>query len=140
VLKADLKNVLLLTEKFCYAAQRYSGAVSEFTINKDNADTFLRRYSGHRLLYLREVVFRPSLAPIREPRNYWEHCRENLRKLNEKDEHFPSQICTLFNVLRLVEDRAGEKHTPGRYRLAVYHPTRLVHIPHECNHHLFVSW
>jgi hypothetical protein len=69
-----------------------------------------------------------------------EHCRENLRKLNEKDEHFPSQICTLFNVLRLVEDRAGEKHTPGRYRLAVYHPTRLVHIPHECNHHFFVSW
>jgi hypothetical protein len=63
-----------------------------------------------------------------------------LRKLNEKDEHFSSQICTLFNVLRLVEDRAGEKHTPGRYRLAVYHPTRLVHIPHECNHHLFVSW
>jgi hypothetical protein len=136
----DLKNVLILTTKFRYAAERHSGAFSSFTINEDNAETFLERYSGHRLLYLREIMFQPTLAPLVYPFSYYEHCRENMQKLREKDEQFSDQIWTLFNLLRAVEDQAGGKHAPGRYRLAIYHPIRIVHLSHECQHHLFVSW
>jgi hypothetical protein len=136
---ADLKSVLLLTGQFQYGAERYSGAFSEFTINETNIDTFIQRYSGHRLLYLREVVFRSSLAPVDGPRDFHEYCREDLGKLREKDEEFSNQISTLFRTLQLVERQAGETHAPGRYRLSVYHPTRIVRI-FECNHHLFVSW
>jgi hypothetical protein len=138
--KADLKNVLTLTSKFQYASERYSGTFSEFTIDDSNAKTFLELYSSHRILYLREVVFRPSLAPIVEPDDYHEHCRENSDKLREKDEQFSNRIRTLFDVLQILEDQASEKYTLGRYRLSIYHPTRIGHISHECNHHLFVSW
>jgi hypothetical protein len=136
---ADLKSVLLLTGRFRYGAERYSGAFSEFTINETNVDTFIQRYSGHRLLYLQEVVFRSSLAPVDGPRDFHEYCREDPGKLQGKDEEFSTQISTLFRALQVVERQASTKNAPGRYRLSVYHPTRIVRI-FECNHHLFVSW
>jgi hypothetical protein len=60
----DLKNVLTLSANFRFAAERYSGAFTEFTVNESNADRFVERYSGHRLLYLREVHFRPNFPPL----------------------------------------------------------------------------
>ncbi|KAH6848460.1 hypothetical protein BKA58DRAFT_280006, partial [Alternaria rosae] len=56
----DLKNVLTLSTKFRFAAESYSGAFTEFTLNERNADKFLGLYSGHRLLYLRELHFQPN--------------------------------------------------------------------------------
>ena len=60
----DLRSVLTLTSQFRYAAERYSGAFEEFTVNAKISQKFLDCFSGHRLLYLREVRFRPKFPPV----------------------------------------------------------------------------
>src|SRR3954470_25042480 len=48
----------------------------------------------------------------------------------------------LFTTLKSVEEQAEGKHAPGRYRLSIYSPVRLVdvEISRECLHHQNVSW
>ena len=146
----DLKNVLTLSTKFRFAAEKYSGAFTEFTLNERNADKFLKRYSGHRLLYLREVHFRPNFPPL-WPLQY-EHeglsededevigCRESADEIRDKNEYFTRQVHSLFATLSAVEENAGPQHAPGRYRLLVHDPTRLIHRSIECDHREFISW
>ena len=50
--KPDLKSVLTLTSQFRYAAERYSGAFREFSVNESNAKEFLSCFSNYRLRYL----------------------------------------------------------------------------------------
>ncbi|KAF2185759.1 hypothetical protein K469DRAFT_574976 [Zopfia rhizophila CBS 207.26] len=140
--KHDLKNILTLTTKFRYAAERYSSAFAEFTINERNSEKFLALYSGHRLLYLREVIFRPRFSPIFYRYEPELSCRENADELREKDESFTRQIKFLFTTLRSVEEQAEENHAAGRYRLSIYSPTRLVEAKssRDCLHHHYVSW
>ncbi|CAN9411096.1 unnamed protein product [Alternaria alternata] len=141
----DLKNLLTLTTKFRYSAERYSGAFTEYTLNKRNADKFVKIFSGHRLLYLREVIFRPNLPPLvwTPPAGEEDEeieCRESAGEIRDKSEHFTCQVQIIYKTLRTVEENAGH-HAPGRYRLLVHGPTRLLHDNSiTCPHRQYSSW
>ena len=61
-----LKKVLLLSRQFRYSAEKFSGFFKEYTVNENNIQEFVSRFSGRRLLYLKEVIFRPTLPPFPE--------------------------------------------------------------------------
>jgi len=139
----DLKNVLTVSTKFRYAAERYSGAFTEFTLNERNADKFLGLYSGHRLLYLRELHFRPNFPPIWPPDPWpWEDemCRENADAIRAKNECFTRQVHSLFTTLSTVEENAAPQHASGRYRIQIHDPSRLIHVEIYCPHQEYISW
>lgn len=144
--KEDLKHVLTLSTKFRYAAERHSGAFSEFQIGEGNAEKFVDTYSGHRLRYLRNVIFRPRLSR-RLQEDYPEEimpCHDSKEELQQTDEQFTSQIQFLLATLKSTEDRAGDRNSPGRYRLEVFSPERLVTSASDsntnCLHHHYVGW
>ncbi|CAN9423397.1 unnamed protein product [Alternaria alternata] len=146
--RRDLCNVLTLTGKFRFAAERHCGAFSKFTINENNSVDFLARFSSHRLLYLKEVIFRPTFPTLCGPRDNEDDssdddqvlCREPAHEVYERDESFTRQIQFLFHILQLVEKQAGEKHAPGRYRLSLYSPIRTVRAKNACPHRYRTSW
>jgi hypothetical protein len=142
--KHDLKHLLTLSSKFRYAAERYSGAFSRYDMNECNAEEFLARYSSHRLRYLREVSFRPRLPPVNYRDEPTVPCRESLEDLEKNDASFTRQIELLFATLKATEERAGTQlPSPGRYRLIIFSPLRLVDKgfeQKECLHHHYVSW
>ena len=53
----DLKNTLLLSHAFRFPAEKYSRAFTTFALNENNAEKFIGTFSGHRLLYLRDLKF-----------------------------------------------------------------------------------
>jgi hypothetical protein len=142
--RQDLRNVLTLTSKFRYAAERHSGAFAEFTVNESNSADFLMRFSSHRFLYLREVKFRPDVSAFYDVDDYTDDdkvlCRESAEEVRERDESFTRQIHFLFDILQLVETQAGEKHAPGRYRLTIYSPIRKTENKYACPHRYTTSW
>ncbi|KAF2241818.1 hypothetical protein BU26DRAFT_555975 [Trematosphaeria pertusa] len=140
--KDDLESVLTLSSKLRYAAERHSGAFTSFNITEDNAEKFVVLFSGHRLPYLREVRFLPWFPTQHHRHDPPLACRESQEELLEKDKSFTRQIQFLFTTLRTVEDQASDRHTPGRYRLTIYSPIRLVEdeIQRYCLHHDYVSW
>ncbi|EUC44120.1 hypothetical protein COCMIDRAFT_38013 [Bipolaris oryzae ATCC 44560] len=138
--REDLKNVLTLNRQFRFGAERYSGFFDEYTIKEDNIE-FLSRYSCHRLLYLKEVIFRPILPPVLEPPEGEElPCRESAEEIREKDESFTRQVQHLFNTLSLLEQQAGEMHASGRYQLSVHSLAQDITYFIWCPHRLYVSW
>jgi hypothetical protein len=136
--KDDLKKVLTMTSKFRYAAERCSGIFEEFTINSSGADIFLALYSGHRLQYLRELEFRPSLPE--KSHEELRSCRETATELNDKNIAFTKQIVLLFKTLSSVEQLAEVRQISGNYRLRIYGPVSRSELSSVCDHHLFVSW
>ena len=94
--KQDLHNVLTLSCKFRYAPERYSGAFAEFTVNESNAAEFLVRFSNHRLLYLREVKFRPAFPTLYDTSDNEDDneddsevlCRESAHEVHDRNESF----------------------------------------------------
>jgi hypothetical protein len=137
----DLKNVLTLSANFRFATERYSGAFTEFTVNESNADRFVERYSGHRLLYLREVHFRPNFPPLWLPGDEDDvECRQSEDNIRENSECFTRQVHSLFTTLSTVEKNAGHHYVPGRYRLLMHDPTRLFHQENFCFHRRYSSW
>jgi len=140
----DLRNVLILDRKFRYAAERHSGAFAEFAVTERNSADFLMRFSGHRLLYLREVTFRPDVSAAYDLKGNDNDdrlfSRENADEVRERDESFTRQIQYLFDTLQLVEKQAGEYHAPGRYRLTIYNPIRRTENEDVCPHRYMTSW
>jgi len=139
----DLKNVLTLTNKFRYAAERFSGAFAEYTIDESNSETFVALYSGRRLPYLREVSFKPTFSPIFYHYDREMSCRENKAEVRKKDESFTRQINFLFATLQSIEGKPGQSTNLGRYRLSIYAPTREVDvraINGNCLHYHYISW
>ncbi|KAH4848331.1 hypothetical protein HBH75_154950 [Parastagonospora nodorum] len=59
--KGSLKAVLTINSNFRFVAERCSGAFEKFTIDGSDFDTFCAPITGHRLMYFRELIFRPSL-------------------------------------------------------------------------------
>ncbi|XP_014554071.1 hypothetical protein COCVIDRAFT_28799 [Bipolaris victoriae FI3] len=109
----DLKHVLMLNRQFRYGAERYSGFFDEYTIKEDSIE-FLSCYSCHRLLCLKEVIFKPMLPPVlKSPDSEELPCRESAEEIREKDESFTRQVQHLFdvqhlsNTLSLLEQQAG---------------------------------
>ena len=138
-----LKKVLTLTRPFRYSAERFSGFFQEYTVNERNAPEFISRFSGHRLLYLREVIFRPTLPPLLNPDSQDAEsvpCRETADEARKRDEWFTHQMQWLLRTLRPIEDRPGEKRIQGRYRLSIYSPTRRPETDWICPHHVVIGW
>jgi hypothetical protein len=143
--KDDLKNVLTLSRPFWPAAERYSDAFAKLTITEHNPEPCLALYSGHRIAFLREVVFRPSFDPIHYDETGEEDppCRESAEQLREKDESFTRQIQFLFKALKSIEGSSDDEHARGTYRLSIYSPVRLVDVEvlrEDCLHNAHVSW
>lgn len=133
----DLKNTLLLSRKFQFSSEKYSGRFTRRVLRVSTAQKFIDTYSGHRLIYLQEVEFRPTFARLRQTSEKLP-CRESEDDIRQRDESFSQQIQLLFNTLKTVEERAG-RCAPGRLRLALFSPTRMVD-SEVCLHRRYVSW
>ncbi|KAI4640630.1 hypothetical protein J4E93_008220 [Alternaria ventricosa] len=126
-------------------------STSKFTVTENNSADFLTRFSGHRLLYLREVTFRPDVSATYDLKGNEVDddvdedddrvfCRESADEVRERDESFTRQMQFLFDILQRVEKQAGNYHAPGRYRLTIYNPIRRTENEDACPHRYMTSW
>jgi hypothetical protein len=145
----DLKNILTVSPKFQVAAESRSKAFEKFNITEDNAEDFLRIYSGRRLHYLRRIRFRPTLPELNSEIGLTEEedgeptCRESKDDLHRDDEVFTSQIAFLFSTLQRLEESIhdSKRNYPCNLRLTIYTPTRLMdQDAGYCHHRAYVSW
>lgn len=85
-----LKNTLLLSFKFQYAAEQYSRSFSEFALTEDNAGQFLVMYSGRHYRHFRDLEFRTELPALKldEEANKDEHplSRDTSENLDQMDQ------------------------------------------------------
>jgi hypothetical protein len=130
----DLKNTLLLSHAFRFPAEKYSSAFQNFALHQDNAEKFINTFSGHRLLYLRNLEFRIILPP---PEN--SDRRDNAAQLSKHDQCFTEQITFLFKTMKTVEERAGNQEKSGTVRLAISSPWRPIP-QHPLSYHDHLSW
>ena len=131
----DLKNTLLLSHAFRFSAEKYSGAFIRFSLNEDNADKFIDTFSGHRLLFLRDLEFGIRL-PLPEDSFH----RDNADQLSKHDKIFTQQITFLFNTIKMVEERAGNQNKPGTVRLVINYPIRPISRGQSLSFHHHLSW
>ncbi|KAF2445865.1 hypothetical protein P171DRAFT_520590 [Karstenula rhodostoma CBS 690.94] len=120
----DLKNTLLLSRPFQYAAERFSGAFSTYALNEGNVEDFLRVYGGQRFYrYLREVELKTSVPALDgDP----DECRDSAAELRKMDESFTRQIKFLFSAINI--------------ELVIYTPTIAIARGRYCVHRTFSSW
>lgn len=157
----DLKQTLLVSPSFQYAAEELSGAFANFSFwegktsyrfldhgpldasensIQEDCTKFLNTFSGHRLRFLRHVrvhTFLPILPQLGEGERY-RPCRENMSNLQEKDECFTRQVRAVLQSLKKIETEAkGQCH--GRIYLTIFTPIRWIHVDH-CVHQWYSSW
>jgi hypothetical protein len=132
----DLRNTLLLSHGFRFPAEKYSGAFVNFHLKPETAEKFIRTFSGHRLLYLRNVNFGISL-PLPKDNNR----RDEADQLSKNDKSFTQQINFLFKTIKTVEERAGNQNKPGKFRLAIGPPARPISRKQQVlSYHNYLSW
>ena len=131
----SLKNTLLLSHAFRFSAEKYSGAFARFALNEDNAEKFIDTFSGHRLLYLRDLTFEIRL-PLPEDRDH----RDNADQLRKHDTSFTEQITFLFKTIKTVEERAGNQKKQGKFRLGICSPFRPIFSESALSYHHHLSW
>ncbi|OAG13768.1 hypothetical protein CC77DRAFT_1036077 [Alternaria alternata] len=131
----DLKNTLLLSHAFRFPAEKYSGAFTTFALNENNAEKFIGTFSGHRLLYLRDLKFGICL-----PRPEDNERRDDADQLSKHDKSFTQQITFLFKTMKTVEDLAGNHNKPGTVRLAISPPRRPIFAERSLSYHDHLSW
>jgi hypothetical protein len=132
----DLKNTLLLSHAFRFSAEKYSGAFATFNLNESNAEKFINIFSGHRLLYLRNLVFNDIRLPLPKDR----YRRDDADQLSKHDEIFTQKISFLFETMKTIEERAGTQNIPGRVRLQIGSPFRPVYGMVAITWHDCLSW
>jgi hypothetical protein len=132
----DLKNTLLVSRKFQYAAEQYSRVYENFHLTEQNADQFVSRYDGYRFRYLRNVLFETSFPTFDDE----EDCRYNAEELRIIDQDFTRQITNLFLVLKSLETSVTDQYGPGKIHLTIFTPTRESTTEPWCLHRTFVSW
>ncbi|KAF2130886.1 hypothetical protein P153DRAFT_287537 [Dothidotthia symphoricarpi CBS 119687] len=131
----DLKNTLLLSHAFRFSTEKYSGAFARFALNEDTAEKFIDTFSGHRLLYLRDLEF-----GIRLPLPEDSQRRDNADQVSKHDKSFTQQITFLFKTMKTVEERAGNQNKPGTVRLAISSPSRPIFRGRSLSYHHHLSW
>jgi hypothetical protein len=144
----DLKNTLMLSRKFQYAAEQHSGAFSMYALTEDNAERFLAIYSGRHFRHLRSLEFRTSVSPLEldnEAHASGEYfsCRDTKEELQQMDEDFSRQIHFLSATLEAVESAASKVHGTGKINLTLFTLTRLLQVTEDdsiCLHRMFTSW
>jgi hypothetical protein len=134
-----LKNTLLLSQKFQYAAEQYSKAYAEFSLTEQNAAEFLSRYTGRRFRYLRNVSFKTSF-PTFDDDDDDNDCRYIAEELKSIDQEFTRQITNLFSILKSLETAVRDQYGPGNIHLAIFTPTREPTKSSWCLHRMFASW
>jgi hypothetical protein len=150
----DLKSTLLVSPSFQFAAERQSGAFSTFELQPEaaSAERFLSTYQNHRFQYLRHVHFRTSFPQMRVD---WTEdcedeiddpgavppCRYSFEELHEKDQHFTSQIRSLFETLKALEEKIAVNSSNMRgFELTVFTPTQDIELGEFCWHQIYTSW
>jgi hypothetical protein len=144
----DLKNTLLLSREWQYAAEQYSEEFADFTLTINNDFKFLSTYSGRRFRYLKNVTFETSLPELELDDDAEDDCRETANELKSLDQYFTRQIYFLFSTLKAVETclgnvfetRLGNANGPRKLHLTIYTPTREIIDSGYCLHRYFVSW
>jgi len=136
----DLKNTLVLSHFFKYAAEEYSGGFSRYVLTEANADKFLDTFSGRRFRYLRTVEFATSVPALKSDGKEEESSRDTPEELNAIDIEFTRQIEFLLSTLKTLETNLDEVYRPGKLHLLIYTPTRTIDIEHFCIQRSYVSW
>ena len=131
----SLKNTLVLSHAFRYAAEKYSGTFARFALNKDTAAKFTSTFSGYRLSYLRNLEFEIRLPPPVDS-----NLRDDAKQLSNLDQSFTEQIMFLFETLKTVEERAENQNEPGTVRLAISPLWRRVRRDRALSYHDHLSW
>lgn len=105
----DLRQTLLVSNKFCAAAEKYSGAFETCALTEHNHGRFLALFSGYRSIFLRHVEFRTSLPALRSdgPTGAPLSLREDRDVLAAQDRVFSSQIRALFATLENPRPEPG---------------------------------
>jgi hypothetical protein len=137
----SLKKTLFLSRCFQYAAEQYSGAFSKFDLTEENADEFLKTYSGRRFRYLQDVKFATSVSSLEsDGKDDEESCRDTVEELKSIDQEFTRQIHFLFSTLKTLESDLDSANSSGKIHLLIFTPTRAIDYNHFCLHRAFVSW
>lgn len=136
--REDLKNTLVVSQKFQYAAERCSEAFSKFDLTTDNAPRFLSTYSGHRLRYLQVISFSTTFPDLRQRGLMENECRETEDDIKSIDEDFTRQIIFLYSTIKEMEARTNEH---GFAHLIIYTPaSHESYVARNCQHSKFISW
>lgn len=133
----DLNQMLTVSRAFQNSVEKMM--LAQYHLTEDNAENFLRQYTGERIHYLRYVQFLPTFPMASGDRNRDEGCREKSSELLEKDELFTRQIGVLFRTLKCIEDRVGAERIRGKLRLIIFAPRRAV-TDFPCRHLVCVCW
>ncbi|OAK99321.1 hypothetical protein IQ06DRAFT_251339 [Phaeosphaeriaceae sp. SRC1lsM3a] len=134
----DLKNTLLVSHSFRFAAEKYSGAFSSFAFHDSNAEKFIATFSGHRFQYLRSL----SLTIVLPRVDYkYPIIRDSPEQLKRNDESFTRQIKCLFETLKSVEEHAARMNSHGKMELIIIPPHRPVAKKYrELAFYAYLSW
>lgn len=161
--REDLRNTLLLSRSFHFAAEEFSGVFRHFNLTSENANSFISTFSGRRFAYLRELEFETILSPLEKKdesdSDYGEGIyeaeadgnespeslfRDTPTDLREVDEEFTAQINFLFSTMRTVETNVEKfSHSTsgaGNIHLTIFTPTREVDLDQWDLQRCFVSW
>ncbi|KAL1593136.1 hypothetical protein SLS60_010743 [Paraconiothyrium brasiliense] len=128
----DLKNTLLVSRKFQYAAERASGEFAFFAFRKhtpDEQQDFLSKFGGggRRFRYLRDVHVRTSVPPLIDSSAPLEEagpCRESIEELFQRDVMFSEQIKGVWNTLHEAEQTQTDG--AGRIQIRMFTPTQFI--------------
>lgn len=146
----DLKNTLLLSHQWQYAAEKYSGAFSDFALTTESASNFLSTYRGRRFHYLQDLRFDPSLPKLKpwSESEVEDDCWETASELEIADEQFTQRILFLFSTLKEIETHSSNElgtstndfNGPIQLHLTIFTPTREVDEAEFCIHRCYISW
>ncbi|KAL5388903.1 hypothetical protein DPSP01_002609 [Paraphaeosphaeria sporulosa] len=141
----DLKHTLTVSPAFQVAAEKYSGAFSDFELNKENARRFVNTFGGRRLGYLQHLTFRSTIPALDQKVDWEAHpdgypVRDSEEDLREADESFTDQIKFLFSIVKETEDIARSEKAHGKVKLTLYTPTRHIDRGNYSIQRAYVSW
>jgi len=141
----DLKQTLTVSTAFQVAAEKYSGAFSDFELNKETARRFVDTFGGRRLGYLQHLTFRTTIPALNQKVDWEAHpdghpVRDSEQDLQEADESFTDQIKFLFSTVKEMEDIARSKKAYGKVKLTLYTPTRRIDRENYSIQRAYVSW
>ncbi|KAF2870073.1 hypothetical protein BDV95DRAFT_629382 [Massariosphaeria phaeospora] len=104
-----------------------------------NERAFVSRYGGFRLRYLEDVEFTTSFGDLDAFADGYD-CRESADEQHHKYSMLTYHIQDLFRILKMVEERAGDRNR-GKYQLTIYSlPQDYTNNEYRCPHREHEQW
>jgi hypothetical protein len=132
----DLRNTYYVSTKFRKAAEDHAEEYRTdfYEMSKeDDLNKFIGHHSGFCLRYLKHVHFNVCFPELdAEDRG----CRESAEEQYRKDKIFTEQVRMIFEVLKVVEEQAGERNR-GKYQLTI---CINAHVDEYCLHRQQSQW